>query len=126
GKDHTQTWRGTKRLGHVRFGDVRKLGEEQLRCPEDHDYRLVIDYPFDEPGYGPKDDVRVIDEISEKTGGTWTLVWLPSFFSKSINDLLGDLVVLEHILETKDSQRRALAHLSVENQSRALLDLENL
>ena len=126
GKDRVQAWRGTKRLGHLRFGNVRKLGEEQLRCPDDHDWRLVIDYPFDEPGFGPNDDLRVVDELMEKSGGSWTLVWLPSFFSKSINELLGDLVVLEHILENKDTQRRAVAHLSVENQSRALLDLENL
>ncbi len=126
GKDHVQLWRGTRRAGHLRFGNVRKLPEEQLRCPEDHDWRLIVDYPFDDPGFGPNDDLRAIDELAEKTGGTWTLVWLPSFFSKSINDLLGDLVVLEHVLETRDSQRRAVAHLSVENQSRALLDLENL
>ena len=126
GKDRVQLWRGTKRMGHVRFGNVRKLGEEQLRCPEDHDWRLVVDYPFDEGGHGPNDDIQVLEAFMEKSAGSWTLVWLPSFFSKSVNDLLGDLVVLEHLLETKDRQRHAVAHLSVENQSRALLDLENL
>ena len=124
GKDRVQLWRGTKREGHLRFGNVRKLGEELL-CRPDHDWRLVIDYPFDEKGFGPNDDLRVVEELMEKTG-TWTLVWLPSFFSKTMNDQLGELVVLEHILENKDTERQAVAHLSVENQARALLDLRNL
>ncbi|NUP07975.1 MAG: hypothetical protein HOW73_18165 [Polyangiaceae bacterium] len=126
GKDSVFVWRGTKRLGHLRFGNVRKLGDEQLRCPEDHDWRLVVDYPFDDDGFGPNSDLEVCDEFMEKGTGSWTLVWLPSFFSKAMKDLLGDLVVLDYLLESSDTQRRAVAHLSVENQARALLDLKNL
>ncbi|WP_437602989.1 hypothetical protein WMF28_15305 [Sorangium sp. So ce590] len=126
GKDRVQIWRGTKRPGHLRFGNVRKLGDEQLLCPADDDWRLVVDYPFDEKDFGPNDDLRVLDELVEKTHGTWTLAWIPSFFSRSINDLLGELVVIEHLLENKETERQAVAHLSVENQARALLDLRNL
>jgi hypothetical protein len=126
GKDRKQAWRGTDRAGHLRFGNVRKLGDEQLLCPVNHDWRLVVDYPFDEKDFGPNDDLRVLDELVERTHGTWTLVWLPSFFSKIINDQLGELVVLEHILENKDNERKAVAHLSVENQARASQDLKNL
>ncbi|WP_437840171.1 hypothetical protein [Sorangium sp. So ce1153] len=126
GKDRIQPWRGTNRLGHVRFGNIRKLGDEQLYCPADHDWRLVVDYPFDEKDFGPQHDLRALDDLVERSGGTWTLAWVPSFFSKSINDLLGELVILEHILETKDTERQAVAHLSVENQARALNDLRNL
>jgi len=57
GKDHKhKDWRGTDRLGHIRFGNVRKMGNDALRCPDDHDWRFIIDYPFDEPGFGPHDD----------------------------------------------------------------------
>ena len=126
GKDRVQKWRGTERDGHLRFGNVRKLGEEQLLCPVNHDWRLVVDYPFDEKDFGPNDDLRVVEELVDRTHGTWTLVWLPSFFSRAINDQLGELVVLEHILENKDTERQAVAHLSVENQARAVLDLKNL
>ena len=126
GKDHKYEWRNTQRVGHVRFGNVRKMAPDQLRCPALHDWRLVVDYPFDDPGYGPNDDLEVIERVREEGGGTWTLVWLPSFFSDVINKHLGDLVVLEHILESKDGMRRYVSHLSVENQSRAERDLENL
>lgn len=126
GRDHKQPWHETSRLGHLRFGNVRKMSADQLRCPDNHDWRLVVDYPFDIDNYGPNDDLAVIDRVREDGGGTWTLVWLPSFFSDSMNKLLGELVILEHILETRDVTRRYVAHLSVENQSRAEHDLENL
>lgn len=126
GKDHVVTWRQTERPGHIRFGNVRKLPPETLRCPEGHDWRIVIDYPFDEPGFGPNDDLEVMERITQEGAGTWTLVWIPSFFSEPINKLLGELVRLEHILETAETKRRYTSHLSVEHQSRALSDLENL
>ncbi|MEZ4444909.1 MAG: hypothetical protein R3B72_37885 [Polyangiaceae bacterium] len=126
GKDHKVEWRKSDRIGHIRFGNVRNFGPEQLRCPEDHDWRLIVDYPFDQPGFGPRHDDEALDKYLESGTGTWTLVWLPSFFSKEMNDMLGELVVLEHILDSDASLRQYIAHLSVENQSRAKLDLENL
>ena len=124
GKDHKyKDWRGTDRLGHIRFGNVRKMGPELLRCPEGHAWRLIVDYPFDDAGFGPHDDEAVVDAYRDAEGGTWTLVWLPSFFSASMNHMLGELVILEHILE---SARRYVSHLSVDNQLRATNDLTNL
>ncbi|MEZ4222311.1 MAG: hypothetical protein R3B13_15345 [Polyangiaceae bacterium] len=126
GRDHTEIWRNTKRLGHVRFGNVRRMGADQLRVPEDHEWRLIVDYPFDDPGHGPNDDLEVCNQFMEETSGSWTLVWLPHFFSESTNRLLGELVILEHILESAETERRYVSHLSVENQQRAHLDLDNL
>ena len=127
GKDHRyKDWRGTDRLGHIRFGNVRKMGPEALKCPEDQDWRLIVDYPFDEPGFGPHDDEEVLEKFKDETGGTWTLVWLPSFFSHAINQMLGELVILEHILESPGATKGYVSHLSVENQVRAQNDLANL
>lgn len=127
GKDHKfKDWRGTDRMGHIRFGNVRKMGPEALRCPDDHDWRLIVDYPFDDPGFGPHHDEEVLSGFIEETGGSWTLVWLPSFFSHSINQMLGELVILDHILQSQSTTRGYVSHLSVENQARAMNDLENL
>jgi hypothetical protein len=126
GKDHTVEWHNTRRPGHLRFGNVRKLGREQLGCPDEHDWRLVVDYPFDEGHFGPNDDLAVIEEIQQKGGGGWTLVWLPSFFSEASKKLLGKLTILEHILENKESLGRYTADLSADNQVRAEHNLENL
>lgn len=126
GRDLTVPWRNTKRLGHLRFANVRRLGAEALKCPDGHDFRVIIDYPFDDPGHGPNEDLETLDRFMDEELGSYTLVWLPSFFSGTINKLLGELVILEHIFEGKETQRRYVAHLSVENQGRAIVDLENL
>ena len=127
GRDHKyKDWRGTDRLGHIRFGNVRKMGPEALRCPEGHDWRLIVDYPFDEPNFGPHHDEEVLEKFKEETGGSWTLVWLPSFFSHSINQMLGELVILDHILESASVTKGYVSHLSVENQVRAQNYLANL
>ncbi len=126
GKAHTVEWRGTSRRGLVYFGNVRTMSPEYLRCAEDEDWRLVIDYPFDEREFGPSDDLESLERFMESTGGSWTAAWLPSFLSDAMKKLLGELVILEHILESKETTRGYVAELSVENQSRAITDLENL
>ncbi len=118
-------WRGTRRYGHVLFGNVRTMPPSALRCSEEHDFRLVIDYPFDDEGMSPLDDMRALERFMEAEK-SWSLVWLPHFFSASVNQLLGELVILEHILGDKTVQREAVKDLSIEDQSRALSDLDNL
>ncbi|HWA24379.1 MAG TPA: hypothetical protein VG734_01800 [Lacunisphaera sp.] len=125
GRDEKVDWRGTKRHGHVLFANVRALPPALLRCAEDHDFRLVIDYPFDDEGKGPQDDLEVVERFVESER-SWTLVWLPHFFSAAVNQLLGELVILEHILGDRSIQRDAVKDLSLEDQSRALSDLDNL
>lgn len=126
GIDQKVEWRGTKRPAHLRFANVRKLGGEQLRCPDSDALRVIVDYPFDDPGHGPNEDVEVCERFMEESGGSWTLVWLPHFFSASVNNLLGELTILEHVLSDSATKRQAVADLSTEHQSRALNDLENL
>lgn len=125
GLDDKHEWRGTLRPGHIRFGNVRRMSPEQLSCPEGHAWRVVVDYPFDDKGFGPRDDERVVEQFRD-TGGSWTLAWLPTFFSAEMNQMLGELVILEHILSTPSSTREYVKHLSIDNQTRAINDLTNL
>ena len=126
GKPHSVDWRGTSRSGQVLFGNVRTMSADYLRCPDDEDWRLVIDYPFDDGQFGPNDDVEAIERFIEAGTGSWTLVWLPSFLSDAMQKQLGELVILEHICETREVMRGYVADLSVENQTRAMTDLDNL
>ncbi len=123
---HKVEWHSVDRLGAVYFGNVRTMSPDYLRCSDAEDWRLVIDYPFDEREFGPSDDLEAMARFSETGGGSWTVVWLPSFLSVAMEKLLGELVILEHIHESKETARTYVAELSVENQSRALIDLENL
>lgn len=126
GKPHSVDWRGTQRSGQVLFGNVRTMSADYLRCTDDEDWRLVIDYPFDDGQFGPNDDVEAIERFVEAGTGSWTLVWLPSFLSDAMQKQLGELVILEHICETREVMRGYVADLSVENQTRAMTDLDNL
>jgi hypothetical protein len=126
GKPHGVDWRGTTRIGHVLFGNLRTMSSDYLRCGEDEDWRLVIDYPFDDGQFGPNDDVEAIERFMEAGTGSWTLVWIPSFLSAAMEKQLGELVILEHICETREVMRGYVADLSIENQTRAMTDLDNL
>jgi hypothetical protein len=125
-RTHKVEWHNVDRAGAVYFGNVRTMSPEYLRCTDDEDWRLIIDYPFDDQQFGPSDDLEALERFMEQRGGSWTVVWLPSFLSDAMEKLLGELVILEHIHESKETARTYVADLSVENQSRALIDLENL
>jgi len=121
------SWRGTRRTGVVRFGNVRELSDDALQCPGVADWYLVIDYPFDDAGHTPEDDaIRVSRFVDDRpAAGNPGFVWLPSFFSDGLQRELGELAALEEIL-TGDNPRRYLQHLRTEDQARARLDLDSM
>jgi hypothetical protein len=117
-------WRGTSRSGVVLFGNVRELDESRFRVATGHDFRILIDYPFDEPTHTPQEDeARVIalrDHLDERT-----VVWLPDFFSDAVQADLGMLVVLDAIL-AGDAWKSYLSHLRADDQQRARQSLDSL
>lgn len=124
--DHTHTYHGIKRVGLVRFSNVRLMGDSQLRCPSDMDWHLILDYPFDEGSHGPADDLAHIENYRQnnRTETDNTLIWLPTFFSKDMTKTLGDYVMLEAILAS--DQDHYLGHLRPEDQVQARGDLRSL
>lgn len=121
--EHRLEWRGSRRSGELVFGNVRRMTAEQLRCPDDHDFRVIIDYPFDEKDYGPHHDIDALDEFTTKHTGAWTLVWLPSFLSADSYRALEDMVAITTVL---GEPLTYLQHLSVDKQAAARNLLHNL
>jgi len=123
----TVTWRGTKRTGVVRFGNVRDMADSNFVCPPESAWHVLIDYPFDEPGFSPEHDLQRLEQFREQQTArhNLTFVWLPSFFSEKLERELGQLAIVEHVL-TGDGPRQYLGHLRAEDQSRARLDLDSL
>jgi hypothetical protein len=119
---------GTRRKGRVRYGNVREMDDATLTCPRELDWQVIIDYPFDEPNHGPIEDSRAVERHrdSRPAGAppNPTVVWLPTFFSHSLESELGELVVIEHILD--GDARKYLGHLRVEDQATARADLASL
>lgn len=119
---------GTKRQGRVRYGNVREMDDAALNCPADFEWQVVIDYPFDERGHGPDEDLRRLEKFRDSRAAgapaNPTVAWLPTFFSHAMEVELGQLVVLEHILGSEP--RKYLGHLRVEDQVSARADLTSL
>jgi hypothetical protein len=126
GKAHSVEWRGTNR-GRPR--PVRQRPHDESRVAALRRRRGLADgdrlpirrtgvRPGRRPG-GPRALHR--GERRELDAGV-----AAELLSDALEKLLGELVILEHILETRETARGYVAELSVENQSRALTDLENL
>lgn len=116
-------WRGTRRQGAIRYGNVREMDDAALRVPEGAELQIVIDYPFDEPGHRPDEDERRVAAFVH-TERAATVVWLPNFFGERVSRDLGELVVIGRILEDKMAMH--LANLRPDDQRRARDELEHL
>lgn len=121
---HEFWWRNTKRNCKVLFKNIRELPPSSLEN-SDNDWKLIIDFPFDEPGHGPRDDLSKIQQfLHDQPEGGKTICWVPSFFSAEAQKDLGMLVILEHIL-TGERFGQYSNHLSPQDQQSAKSMLES-
>lgn len=116
-------WRGTSREGSVLFGNVREMDASRFRVPPGHDFRIVIDYPFDEPGHTPQEDEARIATLARDLDER-TVVWLPDFLSEALQADLGELVVLDAVL-APDALRSYLGDLRAADQQQAKQHMES-
>lgn len=117
-------WKGTKRRCRILFGNVREMAARHFLASETDDMRVVVDYPFDERGHEPSEDVAVVEKFEENhPEGSHTVVWLPSFFSADVQAKLGQLTRLQHI---QRNPGQYLAQLRAEDQERARHAIDNM
>ncbi len=118
------TWKNTSRSCTVLFKNIRELPDASFEN-NDADWKLVIDFPFDEAGHGPKDDISRLQQFKTvNTLGAKTICWIPQFFSADALKDLGMLVILEHIL-TGERFGQYSNHLSPQDRQAAKSLLEN-
>ncbi|MAX35346.1 phage resistance protein [Gimesia sp.] len=121
---HDFWWRNTKRNAIVLFRNIRELPASSLEN-NDTDWKLIIDFPFDEAGHGPRDDLSKVQEVKQsQPEGNKTLCWIPSFFSQEALADLGILVALEHVL-TGERFGQFTNHLSPQDRQSAKTILES-
>ncbi|MCP4691719.1 MAG: phage resistance protein, partial [Desulfobacterales bacterium] len=122
--EHPFVWRNTPRACDVIYGNIRTLPDNALEPEGDH-WKLIIDFPFDDPPHGPRDDIsRPQKYKAGRPEGVRSIAWVPSFFKHQAQKNLGLLVILEHIL-TGERYRLYSAHLSERDQASARALLEN-
>jgi hypothetical protein len=123
--EHKVVWRGSKRVGSVLYGNIRELDDVQLQAAPDHDFRLLIDYPFDKAGHAPTEDEARVSQFVDSGKQSPTIAWIPSFFGEKVQRALGELVVIDRILEG-DNYKQHMSSLREEEQRRARTALEHL
>ncbi len=121
---HDFTWRGSRRRCDVVYDNVRQMPEESLKA-QGGDWKVIIDWPFDDPGHDPDEDHARLDGfLRGSQAATSTLVWLPAFFSVKMQGELGKLVILDHLLRGDNLDQHA-QHLSPQDRLAARQILEN-
>lgn len=114
---HKFWWLGTLRYCDVLFENVCRTTDEALRSSGD-DWKLVIDYPFDNEGLTPQHDIDRINKFKEKGESHKTMIWLPEFFSTKTQTELGQLVVIDHLLRGNSLDQHA-SDLSAQDRETA-------
>lgn len=117
-------WMNTARECDVIYGNVRSLPETSLTA-SGQTWKVIIDYPFDEPGHTTRDDLGKLQIYNQNNpNGTRTLVWLPAFLSQVAARDLGRLVIIDHVL-TGERFNGYASFLSPQDRSTAKTLLEN-
>ncbi|MEU7833662.1 phage resistance protein [Nonomuraea sp. NPDC049129] len=120
-------WRGTRRIVEVVFANVRdpeRLDTRQFEPSEPGALRILVDYPFDEKNFGPADDRNRLLRIRADRPNPDTAGWLPHFLSTERLTDLGDLVVINHVLDA-DKLKDYASHLTEDDRHHARTQLES-
>lgn len=124
----THVWRGIERKCRVGTERLSEVTVSDLYSPHNQ-ATLVIAYPFtnqDGSKQGSETDgVEAAERLKESTDGkAHAAVWLPIPFGQPLLQVLGDLVLLDHIADGR--QQDYLGHFTADDRPRAETQLENL
>ncbi|HZF86962.1 PglY protein [Streptomyces sp.] len=127
--ERTVVWRGTKRTVEFVFGNVRDphLPDAEFAPQTKGNIRFVFDYPFDDHGRSPMDDVQRVERMKRAGKTAPTIVWLPHFLSEQKARNLGRLLKINYLLERDrlddhTATRPAEERIQIRNQLKASRD----
>lgn len=123
--EYATAWRGTPRSLDLVFGNVRSITDvpDSALAASPERWKLIVDFPFDEPGHSGADDRARLEDYRRSHPSTRTVCWLPGHFSRVLERDLGRLVKLEHIL-SGDRFMTYASHLGAADQAVARSMLE--
>ncbi|MEO3766756.1 DUF6079 family protein [Streptomyces sp. B5E4] len=118
------TWRGSKRRTEVVFANIADREETPyatLTPTDTETWRLVIDLPWDEGAYGPREDVNRMNGFWERHPEVQhSLAWVPTHMTTTMYGDFNRYVVIKRILNSgSDFDSRFAAHLGPDDRVRA-------
>lgn len=90
-------WRKTTRRGKIKLGNVREMSNEDFEPPPGA-FRILIDYPWDEPGHSVDEDRLRATNARKKQGALHTACWLPRHMSTAELAVLTELAAVRYLL----------------------------
>ncbi|GAA3169629.1 hypothetical protein GCM10010451_17680 [Streptomyces virens] len=131
GDELSFVWKGSPRTVEVTFANVRdkdRVSDQSLKPATDGLWRIVVDYPFDDGEFGPREDAMRIDGLRNQEspdGPARTLAWLPTHLSRQARDSFRRLTVIDNVLSDEDRFHGTFAkHLGQDKRVRAWQLLE--
>lgn len=94
--DWELTWRRTRRRGRIKLGNVREMTNEDFEPPPGT-FKLLVDYPWDEPGHSVDEDRMRAGNARKKLGNRYTACWLPRHLSPTELDVLTELAAVRYL-----------------------------
>lgn len=96
---YTTTWRGTRRVVEIVYGNVRDASDltDSEFQPTHDGWRVVFDYPFDEEGHTPLEDLERIRRLRDQAPAH-TVCWVPRHLTSQALSDLGRYVRLRYAL----------------------------
>jgi hypothetical protein len=93
-------WRNTKRTGSVLVGNVRELTAATFKPEPGEEFRIIVDYPWDQPPFTVNDDRSKAQSVRRNDGTFFTICWLPRHFTHAELEILKELAAAELVANT--------------------------
>ncbi|MCA9674841.1 MAG: hypothetical protein KC464_07370 [Myxococcales bacterium] len=114
--DYEVKWRGTRRKGMLRIGNVRVQSQDAFEAP-DGGFTVLVDYPWDEPGHSVEEDRQRAMNIRKSHGNRYTACWLPRHMSPTELAIITDLAAVRY-LQSAAGQEEMLDTLAPADRGR--------
>lgn len=95
--DWDLSWRRTRRRGRIKLGNVREMSQDDFE-PPDGTFKILVDYPWDEPGHTIDEGRMRATNARKKKGTLHTVCWLPRHMSPTEVGVLTELAAVRYLL----------------------------
>ena len=111
-------WRRTRRKGRIKLGNVRELSYDDFD-PPDGAFKILVDYPWDEPGHTVDEDRMKAQNVRKKKGLLHTVCWLPRHLSPTELGVVTELAAVRYLL-SEAGQKDLLETLGPQDRNTVL------